>query len=78
MDGRIEYPVKSMFQKESGRNVDLNHLKKGQTAGGDEISNIFIPSRFEPLIIAFFKISVGGCTDYFAKFMLKINGRLTF
>ena len=69
MDGRIEYIVKSMFQKESGRNVDLNHLKKGQTVGGDKISNFFGPSRFEPLKIAFLKISLGGCKDFFAKFM---------
>ena len=65
-----------MFKKESGRNV-LKQLKKGQTVGGNEISNFFGPSRFEPLKIAFFKISVGGCTDYFAKFMLKINTRPT-
>ena len=53
-DGRIEYIVKSMFQKESGRNVDLNHLKKDQTVGGDEMLNFFGPTRFDPLKIAFF------------------------
>ena len=54
LDGRIEYTVKSMFKKESGRNFDLNHLKKGQTIGGDKISSFFGPSQFEPLKIAFF------------------------
>ena len=78
LDGRKEYIVESMFQKESGRNVDLNHLKKAQTNGGDEILNFFGPSRFDPLKIAFFFISLVGCKDYFAQFMLKINTRLTF
>ena len=53
LDGYIEFIVKHIFQKKSGRNVNLNHLKKGQTDGGDEISSPFCLRRFKTLKINF-------------------------
>ena len=53
LDGYIEFIVKTIFQKKSGRNVNLNHLKKGQTDSGNEISSPFCLRRFKTLKINF-------------------------
>ena len=75
LDGYIEFIVKPIFQKKSGRNVNLNHLKKGQTDSGDEISSPFCLSRFKTLKINFWQFFFDDNLGDLEYLMFKTNPR---
>ena len=63
LDGRIEFIVKSMFQKKSGRNVDLNPSKLNKQTAATQIRALFVWDDLRPLKLTFFHFFYDNSED---------------